>query len=190
MFDDLKAQLGSSVRNAWRFLERPIELDQGNVTLGEPKSQTLERARKERQEKVRQMRSDLLALMQKHRGTRLLMAHLNLVECTLRQRGLSAVERLPAPVLAKALHQLENLVWDWSPAGLAELRSRLSIQVRQRRAELSASRRAAMDLADASLSAPQVIDLLDVDHAMFEDMERSWAGQMPKGDSGTPAQAS
>jgi hypothetical protein len=194
MLNDLKTQFGSSLRSVRRFLERPINLQQGNVTLGTAAHSLRAREKDEQRRRVRRMRRDLYELMQHHQGARLLMAHLDLVERTLRQEGLGAVEKLPVRVIAKALSQLERLVWDWSPAGLAELRSRMAILVKQRRAEVAVAPSAnatasAMEEIDFEVSAPQVDHITEVDHAMFEEMERSWAGQLPNGAAAAIAQA-
>lgn len=194
MLNDLKTQFGSSLRSVQRFLERPINLQQGNVTLGTAAHSLRAREKDEQRRRVRRMRRDLYELMQHHQGARLLMAHLDLVERTLRLEGLGAVEKLPVRVIAKALSQLERLVWDWSPAGLAELRSRMAILVKQRRAEVAVAPSAgapasAMEEIDFEVSAPQVDHITEVDHAMFEEMERSWAGQLPNGAAAAIAQA-
>lgn len=194
MLNDLKTQFGSSLRSVQRFLERPINLQQGNVTLGTAAHSLRAREKDEQRRRVRRMRRDLYELMQHHQGARLLMAHLDLVERTLRLEGLGAVEKLPVRVIAKALSQLERMVWDWSPAGLAELRSRMAILVKQRRAEVAVAPSAgapasAMEEIDFEVSAPQVDHITEVDHAMFEEMERSWAGQLPNGAAAAIAQA-
>ncbi|MES1161788.1 MAG: hypothetical protein ABUL50_01840, partial [Rhizobacter sp.] len=92
-----------------------------------------------------------------------------------------AVEALPVRVLAKSLMQLEKLVWDWSAPGLAELRSRLAVMVKNRQpeAEQEAASTAALELDLHTQHS--AADVTEVDHAAFEEMERSWAGQMPEG---------
>jgi hypothetical protein len=189
MLNDLKSQLGQSVQTVRRFLERPISVKQGNVTLGVPASSLRAQAREEQRQRVRQMRRDLYQLMQQHPDSRQLMRHLDLVERTLRHQGYAAVEALPVRVITKALAQLERLVWDWSPAGLAELRSRLAVMVKTRRpeAEADAASTAAIELDMTTHHA--AADVTEVDHATFEEMERSWAGQMPDAVAKALAQA-
>jgi hypothetical protein len=186
MLNDLKTQLGSSLVSVRRFLQRPIKVRQGNLTLGTAAHKLRSAEREERRQRVRQMRRDLYELLQRHDGARLLMPHLDLVERTLRQQGLGAVEKLPVRVIAKALMQLERLVYDWSAVGLAELRSRMAIQVREGRAEAAAAAATTaapieVDAPDFEVSLPQMADITEVDHAVFEEMERSWAGQLPAG---------
>ena len=181
MIDDLKSRLGSSMRTMHRFLQRPISVKQGNLTLGVPAASLRAQARDDERQRVRRMRRDLYALMQQHPGSRQLMRHLDLVERTLRHEGYGAVEALSIRVIAKALGQLEKLVWDWSEPGLAELRSRLAVMVKSRQveAEQDAASTAAQELDIATHHG--VTDVTEVDHAEFEQMERSWAGQVPEG---------
>lgn len=181
MIDDLKSQLGSSMQTMRRFLQRPISVKRGNLTLGVPAASVRAQARDEERQRVRRMRRALYDLLQQHPSSRQLMRHLDLVERTLRHEGYGAVEALSVRVIAKALTQLEKLVWDWSTPGLAELRSRLAVMVKSRQleAEQDAANTAAQAL-DASLHHGAT-DVTEVDHAEFEEMERSWAGQMPEG---------
>ncbi|MBC8056172.1 MAG: hypothetical protein H7Y61_06300 [Rhizobiales bacterium] len=181
MIDDLKSQLGSSMQTMRRFLQRPISVKQGTLTLGVPAGSARAQAREEERQRVRRMRRDLYELMQQHPTSRQLMRHLDLVERTLRREGYAAVEALPVRVIAKALAQLEKLVWDWTPVGLAELRSRLAVMVKSRQpeAEQEAASTAALELEMATHHSPA--DVTEVDHAEFEEMERSWAGRMPTG---------
>lgn len=51
------------------------------------------------------------------------------VEHALQKKGLKALHKLPLPVLQKALEQLEGLVTNWSPAGLANLRSKMAVAI-------------------------------------------------------------
>lgn len=189
MLDDLKSQLGSSMQTMRRFLQRPINVKRGGLTLGVPAASLRTQAREEERRRTRRMRRDLYELMQQHPSSRQLMRHLDLVERTLRHEGYRAVEALSVGVIAKALMQLEKLVWDWSAPGLAELRSRLAVMVKNRQleAEQEAATTAAIAL-DAGLHHGAA-DVTEVDHAEFEEMERSWAGQMPDGAAEAIAQA-
>lgn len=181
MLDHLHSKFGSSLKTVRRFLQRPISVQNGGVTLGVPASNLRAQARDDHRQRVRRMRRDLYTLMQQHPTSRELMRHLDLVERTLRREGWTAVEALPVRVIAKALTQLEKLIWDWSAPGLAELRSRLAVMVKNRQPEAE---------HDAASTAALELDLIthhgtthvsEVDHADFEEMERSWAGQMPDG---------
>jgi len=126
----------------------------------------------------KQMRRDLYTLLERHPASRQTMRHLNLIERTLRRIDIDAVEALPIKVLAKGLDELEALVWDWSPVGLATLRSRLAVTVKLRRHEANASTSSQLERYDSS--APRIeAEVNEVSHELYEEMERSWSGQMP-----------
>jgi hypothetical protein len=187
MINVLKSQLDSSLKSVRRFLERPICVQQGNLTLGVPASSQRAQAREAQRQRVRRMRRDLYQLMEQHPSSRQLMRHLDLVERTLRDGGLGAIEALPVRVIANALAQMERLVWDWTPVGLAELRSRLAVIVKNRPAQAAkeeAEREAASTRSlELEMSMHQTADVTEVeadDLAVFEEMERSWAGRMPE----------
>ena len=176
MLDDLKSQLGSSMQTMRRFLERPIKVTAGNLTLGTSQTSLRAEARQELRQRVRQMKRDLYTLLEQHPSSRGLLRHLDLVERTLRRDGLGGIEKLPVRVITKALVELERLVWDWSPAGLADLRSRMAVMVKNRQDD---ARREAATTAAAELDVAQPADVTEVGHEMFEEMERSWTGHMP-----------
>ena len=75
------------------------------------------------------MRRALAGLLNVDQRARRVFRYLAQVEATLRSQGLDAVKELPAPLLARALHQLETLVDDWGAPGLGALRRTLSVQV-------------------------------------------------------------
>lgn len=60
------------------------------------------------------------------------LRHLAYVEHALQQKGLRALKLVPLEVLQKALEQFEGLVSNWEPRGLAMLRSKMSVTVRER----------------------------------------------------------
>ncbi|MDE2564333.1 MAG: hypothetical protein KGL50_00990, partial [Burkholderiales bacterium] len=72
-------------------------------------------------------RQQLSALLDEVPGTRTAMRHLVFVEKALQKKGFRALAKLPTELLARALEQLEGLVTNWSPVGLASLRSRLAV---------------------------------------------------------------
>jgi hypothetical protein len=126
----------------------------------------------------KQMRRDLYTLLERHPASRQTMRHLDLIERTLRRIDIDAVEALPVKVLAKGLDELEALVWDWSPVGLATLRSRLAVTVKLRRHEANASTSSQLERYDTS--TPRIeAEVNEVSHELYEEMERSWSGQMP-----------
>jgi len=86
---------------------------------------------------------ELLALMQQELaealdsqpGTREALRHLVYFESKLRRKGLRALQRVPLPLLRRALVQFEALVSNWSPVGLATLRSKMAVAVIEREHE-------------------------------------------------------
>lgn len=95
------------------------------------------------------MRSQLAALLDELPETRPALKHLVFVEHAVGKRGLKALHKLPVDVLEKALVQLEGLVTNWSPVGLASLRSKMAVAVidrehRNPEAEADAYRTAAV----------------------------------------------
>jgi hypothetical protein len=139
-----------------------------------------ERAASEQRKHVRVMQQDLYDLLDRHPDSRRLMRNLYRVERMLRHGGLADLEAAPSRVLVRALDELERLVWDWSPVGLAELRSRIAVLLKTRPVG---------DGVDNAVSS-QGIDMVDFDKARVdvsevahddfeEEMERSWKGQQP-----------
>lgn len=99
--------------------EAPTEADAG---------QAAERAGRELAE-VQEQLSEVLDELPDIRDS---VRHLVLVEQGLRTSGLATLYKLPLPVLEQALEQFEGLVTNWSPRGLATLRSKMSVTVRER----------------------------------------------------------
>jgi hypothetical protein len=132
---------------------------------GKPPTRAELQARKERHE-LELMREQLAQLLDEMPETRQTMRHLVFVEHALARKGLKALRKLPLDVLERALEQLEGLVTNWSPAGLASLRSRMAVAIIDREhmdpeAEADAYRTAAvLDSAplEASTPAPERSD--------------------------------
>jgi hypothetical protein len=126
--------------------------------------------------KLALMQQELRGLLRQHPQTKTLLRHLAYVERTLRHDGLKAVDTLPLDVLTKALSQLESLVANWSALGLGEMRSRLSLLVKNAKIlaqhENGATHHTQMDDS-------QRADVCEVSHSVFEEMEKSWRGQVP-----------
>jgi len=175
MLQDLKTQLGQSMNSVRRLLQSPVRLGEGGgLTLGATKSSLRAQAREAERLCVRQMRRDLYRLLNQHPSSRLLVRRLATVEHTLATKGLAGVDALPVRVTAKALAELDALVRDWSPCGLAELRSRMAVIVKTRPA-------GAEPVSTLIDPASEWADITEVDHAEFEEMERSWVGVTPAG---------
>lgn len=64
--------------------------------------------------------------------TRQAMRHLVMVEHALRKKGVRVLHKLPLEVLQRAHEQLEGLVTNWSPVGLASLRSKMAVAILDR----------------------------------------------------------
>ncbi len=75
------------------------------------------------------MRVQLAELLNELPDTRQAMRHLVFVEQALLKKGTRALHKLPLDVLQRALEQLEGLVTNWSPVGLASLRSKIAVCV-------------------------------------------------------------
>jgi hypothetical protein len=88
-------------------------------------------ARKER-ERLALVRNELAAVLDELPGTRRALRHLVVVESALHSDGWQALQRLPVKVLRRALEQFEGLVTNWSPVGLATLRSKIAVAVNAR----------------------------------------------------------
>lgn len=101
--------------------------------------------------------------------TRSALRHLVFVEHALQKKGVRALHRLPLDVLQKALEQLEGLVVNWSPVGLASLRSKMAVAVIDREhmdpeTEADAYRTAAvMDTPPIETDQPEVSTLSEDD---------------------------
>jgi hypothetical protein len=90
-----------------------------------------EAAAKERQD-VALMRSQLVTLLDERPETRNAMRHLAFVEQALGRKGLRALDKLPLDLMRHALEQLEGLVTNWSPVGLANLRAKMAVAILRR----------------------------------------------------------
>lgn len=126
-------------------------------------------ARKEQQDlaMILQQLGELLAEVPE---TRSALRHLVFVEHALQKKGVRALHKLPLDVLQRAHEQLEGLVVNWSPVGLASLRSKMAVAIIDREhmdpeAEADAYRTAAvMDSAPApEPPEPQVTSLSEDD---------------------------
>ncbi len=184
MLQVLKFQLGHSMSSVRQFLQKPIKLDEGHFALGASDSSLRAKAREENRKRVRHMKRDLHELFGQHPSSRRLMRRLATVEHSLNTKGLEGLEALPVRVIARALAEMEGLVRDWSPTGLAELRSRMAVIVKTRPHDKAEE----VDLSTPTTRAPVSVhgelaalpsDVSEVDHTEFEAMERSWVGFVP-----------
>ena len=90
-----------------------------------------EAAAKERLE-LALMRTQLAAVLDGLPETRNTMRHLVFVDQALGKKGLRALDKLPLELMRHALDQLEGLVTNWSPVGLASLRAKMAVAIIRR----------------------------------------------------------
>lgn len=115
------------------------------------------------------MQEQLQRLLDELPETRRTLRHLVFVEQALARKGLRALRKLPLDVLQRALEQFEGLVTNWSPVGLAGLRSKMAVAIIDRErgapdAESEAYRTAAVLDAEADVSSlPEVAERTDDD---------------------------
>lgn len=86
-------------------------------------------ARRKARAEIELLLTQLKDLLDEVPETRFTLKQLVFVEHALQKKGLKALHKLPLPVLQKGLEQLEGLVTNWSPAGLANLRSKMAVAI-------------------------------------------------------------
>lgn len=114
-----------------------------------PRASRAETERRRRHEETMLVRTELAALLNEMPETRLTMRHLVFVEQAIARKGLKVLHKIPIDVLRRAHDQLDNLVINWSAAGLANLRSKMAVAIIDRehhnpQAEADAYRTAAV----------------------------------------------
>jgi len=174
-----KSDSESPISRVRDLLKRPLKLEvrgaQVHVVLGE---------RDDRQgatttgtsagEALRRGHGDLRALLRRHPETRHLMRHLAFVEQTIGRFGSRAIKReIPVPVLRKGIEQLDLLVEGAPSEGLVYLRARM--------VEAVASRSTAVAVDEETETRPGSLEVTEASHSLFDEMEKSWTGQMPLG---------
>lgn len=150
------------------LLKRPLKVErrgaQLHLVLGERPPEAV--AAPTAGEALRRGHEELSALLCRHPETRHLMRHLGFIEQQLGRSGSRALKRdIPVPVLRKGLEQLDLLMRGETSDALADLRARI---------DAAASKRGAA--VDARTDEVQVSE---ASHSLFDEMERSWTGQMP-----------
>lgn len=98
-------------------------------------SSQLRRQEQQRQfeQLLHRMQRELEAVLKSGPEPERRMPHLLQVHKALQVHGLVLLKAMPLPMLAKALAELEEAVTNWSPEGLATLRSKMSVAVSERR---------------------------------------------------------
>ncbi|MEY4562112.1 MAG: hypothetical protein RLZZ618_1389 [Pseudomonadota bacterium] len=128
---------------------------------------------------ARLIRQDLAAVLDLHPSARTVMRFVRALEHGLRKKGKRTLDELPVEILRRALAQLDAVVTDWSPAGLALLRSRAALAIARRD-------RVALDRQDArTLAAYNEVQVEEASHTVFleanEEWERSFTGRTEAG---------
>lgn len=156
------------------FFKHDVTLrrDDGRVRLVledricEPKARPLTKAEQTAKKADRELalaRDELARVLDDDPSLRSTLRHLAFVEHALEKKGWRGLYKVPLEVLDKALEQLENLVTNWSPEGLAALRSKMAVAVMDREHEepdADAQAQASM------LESPQVLAERVIETAM------------------------
>jgi hypothetical protein len=166
----------------WRWLQRtlkrPVRLErrgaQIHVTLDAPRVRPPVPDPDEVAKRLLRMaQSELAELLGRHSAARSVVPHLSVLEAGLRKSGWRAIGKLPPAVLHAALKQLQQLIHNEATAGLAELRSRMASAI-----ELHAMARRVGGDSDLSVPAHQRPEVSEASHSLFDEMERSWTGDL------------
>ena len=97
---------------------------------GKPRKSSRSEAQQQKERaELALMHSQLTALLDDQPDTRSTLRHLVFVEQTLARKGWRVLHKMPLDVLQRALEQLEGLVVNWSPEGLANLRSKMAVAI-------------------------------------------------------------
>ncbi len=172
----LEKRLGRSIRVQGQGMQMRLVLKKVAVAPAAPEFPGMVKLKPLSAEKQETMRKDLRRLLRQHPQTKNLLRHLAYVERTLRHDGVQAMDELPLDVLSRALEQLENLVVNWSASGLGEARSRLSVLVKNKQI---VAQHLGRDAPMTEMDPSQRADVCEVSHSVFEEMDRSWRGQVP-----------
>lgn len=159
------------------LLKRPLKVErrgaQLHLVLGEipPEPAAVESA-PTAGEALRRGHEALRDLLRRHPETRHLMRHLGFIEQQLGRSGSRALKRdIPVPVLRKGLEQLDLLMRGATSEPLADLRARIDAAARSR--------------GGAGEARTEEVQVSEASHSLFDEMERSWTGQMPLSETST-----
>ncbi len=167
------------------LFQRPVKLElrgaQVHVVLGERSGrQAAVSTGLSAGEALRRSHAELGSLLRRHPDARELMRHLGYVHQQIARFGSRALKReIPVPVLRKALEQLELLVEGTPGEGLAHLRARM--------VEAVASRGQVVEADRDTETRPGSLEVMEASHSLFDEMERSWTGQIPPDPAKAPA---
>lgn len=136
--------LKTLMRAARAVFTDQIRLQRGpeglKVELAPPDAPRFTHSQLRRQEQQRQLRAlleamvtELAEVLNATPGVRRRSPHLAQVEGALRVHGLLVLKAMPLPDLTLALQEFEEAVTNWSPVGLATLRSKMAVAIQERR---------------------------------------------------------
>ncbi|MCW5666607.1 MAG: hypothetical protein KIT35_22475 [Piscinibacter sp.] len=159
------------------LLSRPLKLErrgvQLHVVLGEARQPPALPTRPG--EVLRQGHEALRALLTRHPDARHLLRHLSFFEQALGRHGSRALRsEVPVQVLQRAHEQLEMLLREDSTPELIALAARLERTVKDRRR------------AEETAAPVGMVQVSEASHSLFDEMERSWTGNIPLGASAAP----
>jgi hypothetical protein len=130
-----RAFFSSHLSLQWRQGPKVALVERGRSAAPSPK----ELAERRAQEELALILRELAEVLDEMPDVRESLRHLVFVEQSLQQQGLAALYQVPQDVLHTALDQFEGLISNWSPAGLASLRSRMAVALADRHAHESDS---------------------------------------------------
>lgn len=119
------------------------------------------------------VRLHLAEVLDQHASSRKVMRYVMALEHALRKKGRFALDDLPVDVIRKALEQLDQFVVDWTPEGLATLRSKAAVAIADRE-RVDAERRQRREANETD------VEVEEASHTTFmeanEEWERSFTG--------------
>ena len=80
-------------------------------------------------EELQLMLRELGELLDQQPGSRQTLRHIEYLRQMLQKKGLRALHKVPLDVLQRALEQFESVVSNWTPVGLAGLRSKMAVAI-------------------------------------------------------------
>lgn len=122
------------------------------------------------------VRQHLAEVLDQHTQARTVLRYVRALEHGLQKKGRFALDDLPVDTIRRALEQLDTLVKDWTPEGLATLRSKAAVAIagrEQLEAERAAQRRAAAGHDDVEVEEASVTTFMQAN----EEWERSFTGR-------------
>lgn len=138
------------VQLRWQGGPRLALVERAGASADTPQAQ---RARREQAE-LALILQQLAAVLDEDEDIRPSLRHLGYVEQALMAEGLRSLYGLPLDVLQRAHEQFEGLVTNWSPHGLASLRSRMAVAVSERAGEDEAAAPVISSLAPKPQTRP------------------------------------